>query len=78
MYIYIYACEKNQIYIFMHVTYQVYIFMNIINLSIQIYPYKIELVLPRVRLNNNLNSCLTRLIPFNSVPCRPFRPFLTV
>ena len=59
----------------MHVTYQVYTFINIINLSIQIYPYKTELDLPRVRLNSHLNSCLAHLIPFISVPFRPFRPF---
>ena len=59
----------------MHVTYQVYTFINIINLSIQIYPYKTELDLPRVRLNSRLNSCLARLIQFISVPFRPFRPF---
>ena len=59
----------------MHITYQVYTFINIINLSIQIYPYKTELDLPRVRLNNRLNSYLARLIPFISVPFRPFRPF---
>ena len=59
----------------MHVTYQVYTFINIINLSIQIYPYKIELDLPRVHLNSRLNSCLARLILFISVPFRPFRPF---
>ena len=58
----------------MHVTYQVYTFINIINLSIQIYPYKTELDLPRVRLNNRLNSCLARLMLFISVPFRPFRP----
>ena len=58
----------------MHVTYQVYTFINIINLSIQIYPYKTELDLPRVRLNNRLNSCLAHLILFISVPFRPFRP----
>jgi hypothetical protein len=74
MYIYIYACEKNQIYIFMHVTNQVYIFINIINLSIQIYTCKTQLDLPRVRLN----SCLARLIPFIPVPFRPFRPFFPV
>ena len=34
-----------------YLTYQVYTFINIINLSIQIYPYKTELDLPRVRLN---------------------------
>ena len=55
----------------MHVTYQVYTFINIINLSIQIYPYKTKLDLPRVRLN----SCLARLMLFISVPFRPFRPF---
>jgi len=59
----------------MHVTYQVYTFINIINLSIQIYPYKTELDLPRVRLNNRLNNCLARLIQFISIPFRPFRPF---
>ena len=59
----------------MHVTYQVYTFINIINLSIQIYPYKTKLDLPRVRLNSRLNSCLARLIQFISVPFRPFRPF---
>ena len=59
----------------MHVTYQVYIFINIINLSIQIYPYKTELDLPRVRLNGRLNSCLAHLMLFISVPFRPFRPF---
>ena len=59
----------------MHVTYQVYTFINIINLSIQIYPYKTELDLPRVRLNSRLNSCLARLIQFISVPFRLFRPF---
>ena len=48
-----------------------YTFINIINLSIQIYPYKTELDLPRVCLN----SCLARLILFISVPFRPFRPF---
>ena len=72
-----YACKKNQIYIFMHVTYQVYIFINIINLSIQIYPYKTKLDLPRVRLNSRLNSCLARLMLFISVPFRPFRPFFS-
>jgi len=46
----------------MHVTYQVYTFINIINLSIQIYPYKTELDLSRIRLNGRLNSCLARLI----------------
>ena len=56
----------------MHVTYQVYTFINIINLSIQIYSYKTEQDLPRVRLNNRLNSCLARLILFISVPFRPF------
>ena len=56
----------------MHVTYQVYTFINIINLSIQIYPYKTELDLPRVRLNGRLNSCLARLMMFISVPFRPF------
>ena len=61
----------------MHVTYQVYIFINIINLSIQIYPYKTELDLPRVRLNGRLNSCLARLMLFISISFRPFRPFLT-
>ena len=55
----------------MLVTYQVYTFINIINLSIQIYLYKTELDLPRVRLN----SCLARLMLFISVPFRPFRPF---
>ena len=59
----------------MHVTYQVYTFINIINLSIQIYPYKTELDLPRVRLNSRLNNCLARLMLFISVPFRPFRPF---
>ena len=59
----------------MHVTYQVYTFINIINLSIQIYPYKIELDLPRVRLNGRLNSCLVRLMLFISVLFRPFFPF---
>ena len=59
----------------MHVTYQVYIFINIINLSIQIYPYKTELDLPRVHLNNRLNSCLARLMLFISIPFKPFRPF---
>ena len=73
--IYIYACEKNQIEIFMHVTYQVYTFINIINLSIQIDPYKTELDLPRICLNGHLNSCLARLMPFISVPFRPFRSF---
>ena len=56
----------------MHVTYQVYTFINIINLSIQIYPYKTELDLPRVRLNGRLNSCLARLMLFISVPFSPF------
>ena len=56
----------------MHVTYQVYTFINIINLSIQIYPYKTELDLPRVRLNSRFNSCLARLMLFISVPFRPF------
>ena len=51
----------------MHVTYQVYIFINIINLSIQIYPYKTELDLPRVCLNGRLNSCLARLMMFTTV-----------
>ena len=55
----------------MQVTYQVYIFINIINLSIQIYPYKTELDLARARLN----SCLARLMLFISVPFRPFKPF---
>jgi len=59
----------------MHVTYQVYTFINIINLSIQIYPYKTELDLPRVRLNGRLNSRLARLMMFISVPFRPFFPF---
>jgi len=59
----------------MHVTYQVYTFINIINLSIQIYPYKIELDLPHVRLNGRLNSCLAHLMLFISVPFRPFFPF---
>ena len=59
----------------MHVTYQMYTFINIINLSVQIYPYKTELDLPRVRLNGRLNSCLARLMLFISVPFRPFRPF---
>ena len=59
----------------MHVTYQVYIFINIINLSIQIYPYKTELDLPRVRLNDRLNSCLARSMLFISVPFRPFFSF---
>ena len=59
----------------MNVTYQVYTFINIINLSIQIYPYKTELDLPRVRLSSRLNNCLARLILFISVPFRPFRPF---
>ena len=59
----------------MHVTYQVYTFINIINLSIQIYPYKTELDLPRVRLNSRLNNCLARLMLFISVPFRPFFPF---
>ena len=59
----------------MHVTYQVYTFINIINLSIQIYPYKTEQDLPRVRLNGRLNNCLARLIQFISVPFRPFFPF---
>ena len=56
----------------MHVTYQVYIFINIINLSIQIYPYKTELDLPRVRLNDRLNSCLAHLMLFISILFRPF------
>ena len=56
----------------MQVTYQVYTFINIINLSIQIYPFKTELDLPRVRLNSRLNSCLARLMLFISVPFRPF------
>ena len=55
----------------MHVTYQMYTFINIINLSIQIYPYKTELDLPHVYLN----SCLARLMLFIFVPFRPFRPF---
>ena len=59
----------------MHVTYQVYTFINIINLSIQIYPHKTKLDLPRVRLNGRLNSCLARLMLFISVPFRPFFPF---
>ena len=58
----------------MLVTYQVYTFINIINLSIQIYLYKTELDLPRVRLN----SCLARLMLFISVPFKPFRPFFPV
>ena len=58
----------------MHITYQVYIFINIINLSIQIYPYKTKLDLPRVRLNGRLNSCLARLMLFIS-GFRPFFPF---
>ena len=62
----------------MHVTYQVYIFINIINLSIQIYPYKTELDLPRVCLNSRLNSCLAHLMLFISVPFRPFRPFFLI
>ena len=61
----------------MHVTYQVYTFINIINLSIQIYPYKIELDLPCVRLNGRLNNCLARLMLFISVPFSPFRPFFS-
>ena len=61
----------------MHVTYQVYIFINIINLSIQIYPYKTELDLPRVRLNTHLNNRWARLMLFISVPFRPFRPFFS-
>ena len=48
----------------MDVTYQVYTFINIINLSIQIYPYKTELDLPRVRINSCLKSCLARLMLF--------------
>ena len=56
----------------MHVIYQVYTFINIINLSIQIYPYKTELDLPQVRLNGRLNSCLARLMLFISVLFRPF------
>ena len=56
----------------MHVTYQVYTFINIINLSIQIYPYKTELDLPRVRRNGRLNSCLARLMLFISVLFFPF------
>ena len=59
----------------MHVTYQVYTFINIINLSIQIYPYKTELDLPRVRLNGRLNKCLACLMLFISVSFRPFSPF---
>ena len=51
----------------MHVTYQVYIYIDIINLRIQIYPYKTELDLPRVRLNDRLNCCLARLMLFISV-----------
>ena len=79
MYIDLCMYKKNQINIFLHVTNQVYIFMNIINLSIQIYPYKTELDLPRVRLNDRLNSCLARLMLFISVPFKPFFPvFLTV
>ena len=62
----------------MHVTYQVYTFINIINLSIQIYPYKTELDLPRVCLNNRLNNCLACLILFISVPFRLFRPFFSI
>ena len=62
----------------MHVTYQVYTFINIINLSIQIYPYKTKLDLPRVCLNGRLNSYLTRLMLFISVPFMPFSRFLTV
>ena len=58
----------------MHVTYQVYTFINTINLSIQIYPHKTKLDLPRVRLNGRLNSCLARLMLFISVPFRPFFP----
>ena len=53
-----------------------YTFINKINLSIQIYPYKTGLDLPRVHLNSRLNSCLARLMLFISVPFRPFRPFL--
>ena len=56
----------------MYVTYQVYTFINIINLSIQIYPYKTKLDLPRVRLNSCLNSCLVRLMLFISILFRPF------
>ena len=59
----------------MHVTYQVYTFINIINLSIQIYLYKTDLDLPRVRLNGHLNSCLARLMLFISVLFRPFMSF---
>ena len=59
----------------MHVTYQVYTFINIINLSIQIYPYKTELDLSHVRLNSRLKSCLAPLMLFISIPFRPFRPF---
>ena len=62
----------------MHITYQVYTFINIINLSIQIYPYKTELDLPRVRLNGRLNSRLARLMLFISVPFRLFKPFFPV
>ena len=62
----------------MHVIYQVYTFINIINLSIQIYPYKTKLDLPRVRLNGRLNSCLARLMLFIFVPFRPFRPFFPI
>ena len=65
----------------MHVTYQVYIFINIINLSIQIYLYKTELDLPRVRLNSHLNTCLSRLMLLFSLRLGRldhFSPFFTI
>ena len=59
----IYACNISSVHIYKY------------NKLIQIYPYKTELDLSRVRLNGCLNSCLARLMLFISVPFRPFRPF---
>ena len=62
----IYACNISSVHIYNY------------NKLIQIYPYKTELDLSRVRLNSRLNNCLARLILFISVPFRPFRPFFPV
>jgi len=48
--------------------------MNMVDLSIRIYACKIQLDLLDVRLNGRLNIRLARLIPFISVPFRPFSP----
>jgi hypothetical protein len=73
-----YLCIKTSTIILMHVTNHVCIFIYVKKISINMYACKNASILAFVSLNSVLNGRLARLIAFNSVLFRPFRPFSSI